>query len=104
MLIIWTFLLHMEFTFRNGSYFYKSPIKKQVPCIWVASYYQQRNGHWHLNAKKKNSISTILSLYPYHKQCSYKYSLVGRGGFEPPYSVRTDLQSAAFSHSATYPY
>ena len=30
--------------------------------------------------------------------------MVGRGGFEPPYSMRTDLQSAAFNHSATYPY
>ena len=34
---------------------------------------------------------------------AWLFFMVGRGGFEPPYSVRTDLQSAAFSHSATYP-
>jgi hypothetical protein len=29
--------------------------------------------------------------------------MVGRAGFEPAYSMRADLQSAAFNHSATYP-
>ena len=30
--------------------------------------------------------------------------LVGRGGFEPPKSVTTDLQSAPFGHSGIFPY
>jgi hypothetical protein len=30
-------------------------------------------------------------------------TMVGRAGFEPAYSMRADLQSAAFNHSATYP-
>ena len=29
---------------------------------------------------------------------------VQREGFEPPYSMRADLQSAAFNHSATFAY
>ena len=29
--------------------------------------------------------------------------MVGRGGFEPPKSETTDLQSVAFDRSATYP-
>ena len=29
--------------------------------------------------------------------------MVEEAGFEPTYSERTDLQSAAFNHSATYP-
>ena len=31
------------------------------------------------------------------------YELVEGGGFEPPYSKRADLQSAAINHSATLP-
>ena len=30
--------------------------------------------------------------------------LVGEGGFEPPKSLTTDLQSAPFGHSGTRPY
>ena len=30
--------------------------------------------------------------------------MVGRGGFEPPKAVPTDLQSAPFGHSGTSPY
>ena len=30
--------------------------------------------------------------------------LVGEGGFEPPKSLTTDLQSAPFGHSGTLPY
>ena len=30
--------------------------------------------------------------------------LVGRGGFEPPKAVPTDLQSAPFGHSGIFPY
>ena len=30
--------------------------------------------------------------------------LVGEGGFEPPKSVTTDLQSAPFGHSGILPY
>ena len=32
------------------------------------------------------------------------FFLVGEGGFEPPKSVTTDLQSAPFGHSGTPPY
>ena len=35
-----------------------------------------------------------VTLFPY---------MVGEDGFEPPYSERTDLQSAAFNRSATRP-
>ena len=31
-------------------------------------------------------------------------SMVGEGGFEPPKSLTTDLQSAPFGHSGTLPY
>ena len=31
-------------------------------------------------------------------------TLVGEGGFEPPKSLTTDLQSAPFGHSGTLPY
>ena len=30
--------------------------------------------------------------------------MVGEGGFEPPKSLTTDLQSAPFGHSGTLPY
>ena len=33
-----------------------------------------------------------------------RFSLVGEGGFEPPKSLTTDLQSAPFGHSGTRPY
>ena len=32
------------------------------------------------------------------------FSLVGEGGFEPPKSLTTDLQSVPFGHSGTHPY
>ena len=34
----------------------------------------------------------------------YCFFLVGRGGFEPPKAVPTDLQSAPFGHSGIFPY
>ncbi len=33
-----------------------------------------------------------------------KPSMVGRGGFEPPKSVTTDLQSVPFGRSGIFPY
>jgi hypothetical protein len=50
-------------------------------------------------------------LYGYIKLCraiggiytSIKGCVVGKNGFEPLYSERTDLQSVAFNHSATSP-
>ena len=35
---------------------------------------------------------------------TFAFLLVGRGGFEPPKSVTTDLQSAPFGHSGIFPY
>ena len=35
---------------------------------------------------------------------NYSHFLVERGGFEPPKSLTTDLQSAPFGHSGTSPY
>jgi hypothetical protein len=32
----------------------------------------------------------------------YQNLVVGREGFEPPYSKRTDLQSAGFNHSPIF--
>ena len=37
-------------------------------------------------------------------QISTGFHLVGEGGFEPPKSVTTDLQSAPFGHSGILPY
>ena len=34
----------------------------------------------------------------------YEVIMVGEGGFEPPKSLTTDLQSAPFGHSGTLPY
>ncbi len=34
----------------------------------------------------------------------FRFILVGRGGFEPPKSLSTDLQSVPFGHSGTFPY
>ena len=45
-----------------------------------------------LRAKQKQSIFR------------YSVSLVGGGGFEPPKSLTTDLQSAPFGHSGNLPY
>ena len=44
---------------------------------------------------KKNNAET--------REASWRY-LVGAGGFEPPKSLTTDLQSAPFGHSGTLPY
>ena len=32
------------------------------------------------------------------------FRAMGRGGFEPPKALLTDLQSAPFGHSGTYPF
>ena len=37
-------------------------------------------------------------------QISTGFQLVGEGGFEPPKSLTTDLQSAPFGRSGTLPY
>ena len=44
----------------------------------------------HRNTKKTARFRTVF--------------LVGRGGFEPPKAVPTDLQSAPFGHSGIFPY
>jgi hypothetical protein len=43
------------------------------------------------------------TLNPLWIQRFFLKKMVGRAGFEPAYSMRADLQSAAFNHSATYP-
>ena len=45
-----------------------------------------------LSFAKKSSIAITILLF-----------LVGRGGFEPPKAVPTDLQSAPFGHSGIFP-
>ena len=64
------------------------------------------------------SINLYCRLFPYPTFCieptKYMKSknpssmrtdfLVGEGGFEPPKSVTTDLQSAPFGHSGILPY
>lgn len=49
--------------------------------------------------KKARFYRTFLWLYLF---CTT--ILVGEGGFEPPKSVTTDLQSAPFGHSGILPY
>ena len=49
----------------------------------------------------RTSASGSQSPLPYHLATSL--FLVGRAGFEPAYSMRADLQSAAVNHFAIYP-
>jgi hypothetical protein len=42
--------------------------------------------------------------YSRNKQQSKKNTVVGRGGFEPPKALPTDLQSAPFDRSGISPY
>ena len=41
---------------------------------------------------------------PKAEEKSSAFELVGEGGFEPPKSLTTDLQSAPFGHSGIPPY
>ena len=58
----------------------------QTSCVMIC--------HYFVMDKKMTAI-----LY---QNCSH--FLVERGGFEPPKSLTTDLQSAPFGHSGTSPY
>lgn len=52
----------------------------------------------------------ILPISPFKADVNAKkqpkscFFVVERGGFEPPKSLTTDLQSAPFGHSGTHPY
>ena len=52
------------------------------------------------------SIEPTIYIYMKNKNPSSMRTdfLVGEGGFEPPKSVTTDLQSAPFGHSGILPY
>ena len=58
----------------------------QTSCVMIY--------HYSVMDKKMTAI-----LYQNHS-----HFLVGRGGFEPPKSLTTDLQSVPFGHSGTLPY
>ena len=49
-------------------------------------------------------MDTLLTVFLHTKKPSHSTGvLVERDGFEPSKSVTTDLQSAPFGHSGTYP-
>ena len=66
---------------------------KMNPCPEAISKYAFFTQKKELYAKKEPDYAL-----------SGSYFLVGEGGFEPPKSVTTDLQSAPFGRSGTLPY
>ena len=57
---------------------------------------------WILRSKKPANPHEYWQKWGRHLKCLPQ--MVGEGGFEPPKSVTTDLQSAPFGHSGTPPY
>ena len=53
---------------------------------------------------KQNSERRKNKLKPAKQLAMRVFGLVEEGGFEPPKSLTTDLQSAPFGHSGTPPY
>ena len=53
--------------------------------------------------QKHSSLPSTNHMACHSKLPARKRRMVGRAGFEPAYSMRADLQSAAFNHSAIYP-
>ena len=53
---------------------------------------------------KQNSERRKNKLKPAKQLAMRVFGLVEEGGFEPPKSLTTDLQSAPFGHSGTLPY
>ena len=70
-------------------------------CISGAS--APKGGSWRNAPRGVNRAeSTIPSIKKRHR-IAMSFFLVGRGGFEPPKAVPTDLQSAPFGHSGIFP-
>ena len=55
------------------------------------------------NYNKKTKVSFCTFPKRNYKNLP-SYQMVGEGGFEPPKSLTTDLQSAPFGHSGILPY
>ena len=70
-------------------------------CISGAS--APKGGSWRNAPRGVNRAeSTIPDIKKKTPHCDV-FFLVGRGGFEPPKAVPTDLQSAPFGHSGIFP-
>ncbi len=58
-----------------------------------------------LNSFANHTVLLLTALNQNKKTpCWVSFVLVGEGGFEPPKSLTTDLQSAPFGHSGTLPH
>ena len=69
-------------------------VPKAYRGFWAASTYTTFGG--------SHPILSDQNKKPVHSD--WFFVLVGAGGFEPPKSKTTDLQSAPFGHSGTLPY
>ena len=63
---------------------------------------QRRGSRSSRGARRRNECSPIGM--GEHNGADFAPTLVEEGGFEPPKSLTTDLQSAPFGHSGTPPY
>ena len=84
---------------------HKEATTQEVPCV-VASFFIS----WHRQVETPEQISRRSyrplgqSKSQANRLGSSGSALVGEGGFEPPKSLTTDLQSAPFGHSGIPPY
>ena len=84
---------------------HKEATTQEIPCV-VASFFIS----WHRQVETPGQISRRSyrplgqSKSQANRLGSSGSALVGEGGFEPPKSLTTDLQSAPFGHSGILPY
>ena len=84
---------------------HKEATTQEIPCV-VASFFIS----WHRQVETPGQISRRSyrplgqSKSQANRLGSSGSALVGEGGFEPPKSLTTDLQSAPFGHSGIPPY
>ena len=84
---------------------HKEATTQEIPCV-VASFFIS----WHRQVETPGQISRRSyrplgqSKSQANRLGSSGSALVGEGGFEPPKSVTTDLQSAPFGRSGIPPY
>ena len=93
--------------------FPNAPVKPGSPLVGGGGFAFLRKSHAGCNMHPAccqepafESIAPILNLESKRKteHLSILCLLVGGGGFEPPKSLTTDLQSAPFGHSGNLPY
>ena len=77
-------------------------------AVLETSQTQNAIAHFVLLRRTPPSVVLILLAFSYQNKKPIRLDwfivLVGAGGFEPPKSKTTDLQSAPFGHSGTLPY